>query len=248
MRLIINADDLGSSRAGNDTIFGLMSEQRLTSATMIANGSHTEEAARTASRFPQCSFGIHLNITSFKPLSRGSAAIGALLAEDGNFNRNRINETRMRLFLISAIYREFCAQVETLLALGVRISHIDSHHHIHVLPELFPVLKLVQRKYRLRKVRIIQNLCMPGQRMSAVQVFKRKVYNLALRHCYATKTTDGFVDLPTFYARGKSLVIPHETVEVMTHPHRSELELNLLKTEWKNQMLNEIRLITYNEL
>ena len=71
MRIIINADDLGISQEVNDAIFGLMAEGKVTSATILANGPAVEEAARRVAEFPECSFGVHLNLTEFKPWTMG---------------------------------------------------------------------------------------------------------------------------------------------------------------------------------
>jgi hypothetical protein len=69
--VIVNADDLGMSREVNDAIFELMSRGRISSATILANAPATRDAARRAQAFPRCSFGVHLNLTQFEPLTGG---------------------------------------------------------------------------------------------------------------------------------------------------------------------------------
>lgn len=71
-QIIVNADDLGISSEVNDAIFGFIRSGLVTSATMLANGPQITEAAVRVREFPECSFGIHLNLTEFKPLRTDS--------------------------------------------------------------------------------------------------------------------------------------------------------------------------------
>src|SRR6185312_1140149 len=58
----------------------------------------------------------------------------------------------------AAILTEWCAQIGRLRALGVTLSHFDSHHDVHTIADLFPVLKTLQNRYGVRKVRLTRNL------------------------------------------------------------------------------------------
>ena len=93
MRLIINADDLGLSPEVNESIFALMARRRLTSATILANAPYWEVAVRQAAHFPWCSFGIHLNLTQFQPLS-AAPGLQPLLAEAGGLSRPAFRAAR----------------------------------------------------------------------------------------------------------------------------------------------------------
>src|SRR6516164_9169595 len=78
MLLIINADDLGVSESVNNETFALMQSGLITSATLIANAPAFEDAVRNSKRFPHCSFGVHLNLSVFPPLSRSKYLEAAL--------------------------------------------------------------------------------------------------------------------------------------------------------------------------
>ena len=78
INLIINADDLGSSHYIDSEIFNLMSQGLVTSATLIANGPSVETAVKLARQFPGKSFGVHLNLTAFLPLTK-DAGLNVLL-------------------------------------------------------------------------------------------------------------------------------------------------------------------------
>ena len=65
--VIVNGDDLGASSEINRAIFDLMAQNKLTSASVLANGACVEAAIERTRYFPRCSFGVHLNVTEFEP-------------------------------------------------------------------------------------------------------------------------------------------------------------------------------------
>lgn len=250
--IIVNADDLGAGHEINETTFDLMSEGRVTSATMMANGPEIEAACQGARSFPHCSFGVHLNVTEFRPLSDPQHIQPLLDGEGGFAGEDRIRQISIDSALAEGIYSEFCAQIERLRALGVPVSHLDSHHHVHTIQRVFPILKKVQKQFDIRKVRISRNIYAPGQRVSAPLVAKKAVYNFFLRHYYKSLTTRGFTDFQTFYEYGTSKGVKYRTVEVMVHPgsqsYGGEGETQLLRTPWQDDLVNPVRLISYDEL
>lgn len=161
VKVIVNADDLGISSEVNSAIFDLVGRNLVTSVTVIGNGPYVEEACHQADRYPACSFGAHLNVTQFKPLS-GSEKLDPLLAHNGEFDPEKIRQVHIDSSLAEGIFQEFSAQVENLVRLGIDISHVDSHNYVLSIPRLFPVLKRLQKKYRIRKVRISRNIYADG--------------------------------------------------------------------------------------
>ena len=143
------------SREVNEATFEFMSRGRISSATIMANAPATREAASHVSRFPNCSFGVHLNLTQFEPLTGG---LGARLLVNERGQMSRANETaRPSPERLRAVYQELCAQVERVVSLGVSISHLDSHNHVHTRPFFLPALKEAQRRYNIRRVRLSKN-------------------------------------------------------------------------------------------
>src|SRR5689334_5067515 len=88
LRVILHADDLGISYEVNDAIFDLMQHNMITSASILANGPAFEDAARRSRLFPNCSFGIHLNLTQFGPLS-SRQGLQSFLNQNGQFTKRR---------------------------------------------------------------------------------------------------------------------------------------------------------------
>ena len=221
MKIITNADDLGISPAVNTAIFELMSEGLVTSATLLANGLSVAEAAKGLARFPKCSFGAHLNLTEFIPVG-GGAGLDRLLDSAGRFSGNP-REVGSLFAMRQAVFQEWCAQIERLLRLGVPISHIDGHHHIHTMPSLFPVLKAVQRRYRIRKVRISLNVYSRTEAMGRkLPLLQKRIYNFCLRSIYRTRTTDAFMSLNAYGENHGQIAARYRSAEIMLHPGASD--------------------------
>ncbi len=243
--IIVNADDLGMSRCVNDAIFTMMGRGKVTSATILANAPEVREACGKLSLFPQCSFGVHLNVTEYEPLSRS----GAQLLDNGRFSR-KIAAAKPSERVVRAVYEEFCAQVDRLISFGVPISHIDSHHHIHTTPAGFLALKALQRRYGIRRVRLSKNLYAPADRPGMARLWGKHAYNAALRNVYRTTTTAGFTELRTYARLLSEQGIPAmPSVELMTHPgaDRYSDETNLLENGWTGDW-SAFRLISYAAL
>ncbi|MFM2294050.1 MAG: hypothetical protein RLZZ350_463 [Verrucomicrobiota bacterium] len=251
MKIIVNADDLGLSQEINDAIFAHMTTGRVTSATVLANAAALDDAARRAKDFPRCSFGVHLNADEFRPLT-ASPALARLLDAEGNFIGNRVREIPVDGALRAAVFAEWSAQVERVRAAGFAISHFDSHHHIHTVPGLLPVLKALQKKFAVRRVRASMNLYPADAPAAWALRWKKAAWNFALRNYFATRTTDGFTSLEIFATKASraGLEKKFRTMELMVHPGGADFasETALLATEWWRGLKFPVELMSYDEL
>jgi predicted glycoside hydrolase/deacetylase ChbG (UPF0249 family) len=249
MKAIINADDLGISIVVNDAIFELMAKGRVTSATVMANGAALEDAAMRAKQFPQCSFGVHLNASEFRPITSG-LGLRTILDDSGCFAGNRLREIKITSELREALFGEWSAQVERVQAAGFRVSHFDSHHHMHTVPGVFPVLKRLQRKFGMRKVRITLNIYLNSAPAPLPRWLAKVVWNFCLRNYFQTKTTDGFASLEIFAKAAAELKGNFRSVELMVHPGGESFteETKMLAGEWWRGLPVAIEPISYNEL
>lgn len=246
---IVNADDLGISQTVNEAIFDLMSRGRISSATIMANGPAMREAARQVSNFPRCSFGVHLNLTQFEPLTGGP---GARLLVDERGQMSRANErAKPGLDRLRAVYLELCAQIERVASLGVRISHLDSHNHVHTRSAIvFPALKEVQRRYRIRRVRLSKNFYAPDRPCSPQKLWRKRAYNWALKSIYRTHTTDAFTEFLTYHHADAACAQSIGLIELMVHPGAAYAaeETSILESEWTARRERRVRLISYAQL
>lgn len=270
MDVIVNADDLGINQEVNEAVFRLMEQGLVTSATLIANGPFIEEACAQISRFPQCSFGAHLNLTEFAPVS-DTGKLDRIVTEEGLLDQSNTRSTPLDSTLSEGVFEELSAQIDKLTSLGVQISHLDSHQYILTMPKMFKVLKKIQRKYKIKKARITRNIYTDGldenlglsahvlgvdpglleKDVSKTVRIKKWAYNFLLRHYYSTKTTNGFSGFRLFYEYAKSNKMRHRTFEVVVHPENSYYdaeEAEILETDWGDQLRFPVNLISYHDL
>jgi predicted glycoside hydrolase/deacetylase ChbG (UPF0249 family) len=256
MKIIINCDDLGESTFINDRILDLMEAGRVTSATLLMNGPAVDDAVRRIGRYPHMSFGVHLNVTQFRPLC-SHPGLAPLLNEEGEFEgREKYggNLRRMRLTtgIAEGIFAEWSAQIERALALRIPVSHLDSHHFTHKIPSLFRVFKRVQKKYGISKIRITENVFGVHKIVSPMRRAAGLALNFAFRHYVQTKTTDGFCEFSTFHERLLAGLGWHGSIELMCHPGSNREEYSydaaLLYGNWREELAKDAKLISYNEL
>jgi predicted glycoside hydrolase/deacetylase ChbG (UPF0249 family) len=247
MKIILNADDLGYDLPLNQKVFDLMEDHKLTSSTIIVNAPAFDDACRYIPKNKHCSFGIHLNLTEFKPVSKNKF-LYPILDSNGNFSKD-IRLINMNRNLMYAVFDEWSAQVEKLIKEGINISHIDSHGHIHTDPRLFYVLKKIQKKYSLNRVRISQNIYSLENKISSLLVFKKKLWNFALHYFPRTITTNYFGDIEDFIKLPKKDISRIDTVELMTHPGGYKAtDENILRSNLQEKSKTPVSYISYNEL
>lgn len=141
--LIVNADDFGFCEAVNYGIISAFERGIVRSTSMMVNMPGALHGAELLKQHPGLGCGIHLTLSSYKPLRTGYKTI---VDEEGMFYR-RITNAVLKTFDLEEVYEEFCAQIETALAMGIKITHLDSHHHVHTLKGLEPVIKRLLAKY-----------------------------------------------------------------------------------------------------
>lgn len=144
-KLIINADDFGYSEGVNLGIVSAYKNGVVTSTTMMSSMPAFEQAIELLKENPGLGCGVHMTLSCYKPLLKSHKTI---VDENGYFYRRITNETLENMNM-DEIYEEFCAQIDKVINSGVKITHLDSHHHVHGLVNLKPVIKKILDKYNL---------------------------------------------------------------------------------------------------
>lgn len=141
-KLIVNADDFGFDEAVNYGILKGYQEGIVTSTSIMANMPGFEHAVALAKQHPNLGIGVHMTLTCYYPLGKGYKT---LTREDGSFKKQGdINE-----FDEEEAYQELKLQIDRVLASGIPVDHLDSHHHIHTFPHLKHVVERLQKEYGL---------------------------------------------------------------------------------------------------
>jgi predicted glycoside hydrolase/deacetylase ChbG (UPF0249 family) len=153
--LIINADDFGMCHATNAAILRAITEGVVCSTTLMAPCPWAAQALRLLAAHPEIPFGVHLTAIGdnmnyrWRPLACRDK-VPSLVDETGyfyNFDRMDGFFAQVRL---DELELEFRAQIETVLAAGLRPTHLDWHSlRINRKPEVFEVMFRLAREYGL---------------------------------------------------------------------------------------------------
>ena len=158
--LIVNADDFGLSKGQNYGIVEACRHGVVTSTTAMVNGEAIEHAAALSRDLPDLGVGMHFVLTLGMPLT---AMPG--LTRDGLLGKWIWEMAEQGTLPLEEIARELDCQFNRFVDLfGREPTHIDSHHHVHMIPAIFPlVAEFARRKgVALRVDRQVDMPCETG--------------------------------------------------------------------------------------
>lgn len=146
MRLIVNGDDFGYSPGQNYGIIDAFENGILRSASLMVQGQYVAHALELVRAHPGLGVGVHLILDYGRSVSPPSQ-VASLVDEDGAF-RCPAFEGPLQLSLAD-VEHEWCSQIQWLRNKGIEPTHLDSHHHFHLHPQLFPVTCRLAREFAL---------------------------------------------------------------------------------------------------
>ena len=223
-RLIVNADDLGLHPGMNAGIRKAHLEGIVTSASLAPNGAAFDDAVRLAREAPSLAIGIHLTLVGEAPLSDPAAL--PTLAPGGRLPH--YFTTLFRRLLLGRIAhdeieREMTAQVARAVDAGIRVSHLDSHQHVHLHPTLLPITMRVARRFAIGAVRAARELdALSGIRPALLWMFARRAAGrLRANELRTPDTCLGLAETGALDERGLLALlneIPDGSSELVCHP------------------------------
>jgi chitin disaccharide deacetylase len=153
--LILNADDLGMCHATNAAIFRVLREGVVRSTTLMVPCPWAVHAMRFLAAHPEISFGVHLTVLSdtpdysWKPVT-SREQVPSLINPAGYF----YTFDHMAEFLAQVSFEqlamEFRAQIEVVLAAGLRPTHLDWHSlRITNRPDIQEIMVALAKEYGL---------------------------------------------------------------------------------------------------
>lgn len=149
-KVIFTADDFGHSHPFNMGIFKGLKTGFLTSACVLPNLEGYMEAVSLKSDLEKINFGIHLNLIEGKSITTSSY----LTDINGNFNNGYISILRKSYDknFLKAVENEFRSQIERVLS-DFNVDHINSHVHIHSIPNIFKLTCKLAEEYNIPYIR-----------------------------------------------------------------------------------------------
>lgn len=151
IKLIVNGDDFGLTDGVNRAIILAHKKGILTSATLMAAGLAWREAVELAKATPTLAVGVHLTLTALGPVLPASQ-VPSLTDGEGRFRRKLLKVPWLDRDEVESEWR---AQIQRLVEAGLRPTHLDSHHHVHLLPPLMTIACRLAEEYGIRGVRAI---------------------------------------------------------------------------------------------
>lgn len=140
----VNADDFGLHRDIDRGIAACVERGRVTGLSVCANGAAIDWAmARDLAARAQV--GVHVTLVGEPWLTRPEvrfASWSRLVPWLALRGRGAMLEAEVR------------AQIEAMLAAGVRPTHLDSHQHVHVMPTIWPTCARLAAEYGIPRVRV----------------------------------------------------------------------------------------------
>ena len=155
--LIVNADDYGLTEGISHGILRGHREGIVTSTSVLAIGPAYPKVAHLLADHPGLGVGVHLAVVGEDPPLLSRAEVPTLFDR-----RGRLYETFGPFLLRCAagridaddVTREFTAQLQMVQELGVPISHLDAHQHLHLWPSICRVVLDLARRFQIPAVRV----------------------------------------------------------------------------------------------
>jgi predicted glycoside hydrolase/deacetylase ChbG (UPF0249 family) len=271
--LIVNADDYGYFHCVSKGILKAATHGIVTATGVLSNMAHFGERAARLRDCDALDVGVHLNLTDGEPLT--SELRQRLSRWSGRFPGKFPMAAAIlsRTVKTNDVRREWQAQIERCLAGGLRVRFLNSHEHLHMLPSLFDVTRLLAKDYDIPHVRFPTSQ-LPGHTSNGSR-FRGAVIKILEsinhRHADASRArflgleTSGKLDLP-YLQDTFSRLRAGEIYELMCHPgefdareitdvrlqryHHWEGELGTLTSAAARELLDRhgIRLIGYRHL
>lgn len=214
--LIPNADDFGFTRDVNDGIVEAHRRGILTATTLMATGAAFDHAVELARENPQLDIGVHLVLVDsagFPP------TLPQLVWSLGSIR----------------IYDELVRQVRKVVDAGLQPTHLDTHKHTHLLPQVFNAVVRIAEEFHIPWVR---------RRFGPFRL-------LGNRRSRSTDHFAGFLATGRYGAAELAQLIrdlPEGTTEFMCHPGFCTAELRAARTRLKESRRRELDALTSSEV
>jgi predicted glycoside hydrolase/deacetylase ChbG (UPF0249 family) len=275
--LIVNADDFGLTAGVNRAIMEAHNGGVVSSTTLMANGAAFADAVTAARSAPNLSVGCHVVLVDGTPVSPADAAdtlVAIRSAEPDKFY-SRLSAFAARAMLggfdRDQLVAEVTAQIRKIQATGLQVTHLDTHKHAHIFPE---ILVALLRAARICGVRAIRNPIVPVKALPA-RLFKgkrelwkrygqvRMLHTFSRQFLQRTKragllTPDGVIGVietgSVENAGYSSLLrqtlasLPEGTWELVCHPGYNDADLRAIRTRLLDSREEERRLLTSADL
>ena len=164
MRVFLNGDDFGLTESCSRAIAEALQRGIIHGTTMMATGEYFEQAASLArDRGFARQVGVHFNLTEGAPLTEDIRSVAAFV-RDGRFHKDYLRDPQpLSQAAQAAVIAELTVQVERIRAAGFPVTRADSHHYVHNLAALAPLVAQVCRANGIVRIRLNRTFSTPAR-------------------------------------------------------------------------------------
>jgi chitin disaccharide deacetylase len=137
--LVVNADDFGLTDGVSRAVLRAHREGVVTSTSILAVARSFDLAARLVRDAPALGLGAHLALVGEDPPLLSPREVPTLVDRTGSFPlswRTVVRRLTLRRVDPADVRREFSAQLDRIAGIGVPITHVDTHQHLHLWPSV----------------------------------------------------------------------------------------------------------------
>ncbi len=241
---IINADDFGISTENNLAVLEAAKFGILNSTSVMVNTPYLDEnILNELLNMPDFRVGLHLNIFEFNTLKSDLNPNSLLYDKNGEFHNGfgYVLKKSLNKDFLDEVEEEYRLQIEKALKY-FKPAHIDSHVHMHAIPNLFKIVCRLAKEYDIPYVRtqFEKPYFIPDKKMfrknNIINLVKvvlldyftlsnrniLKQYNLATNDYIVGVQYTGNMDVNTLYLGYKANSKNNKLTEALLHPTQNK--------------------------
>lgn len=208
-RLIVTADDVGLHPGMTAGAIRAHREGIVTACSLVANGVAFYDAVERLRDVPSLEVGVHLTLVEERSLT--GMRLPRSYVEFVRDMKDRV-----------AIERELRAQIERVLASGLRVTHLNGHQHVHMWPSVFLIVSDLADEYGIGYVRRVRDRGGRGSIMRRLSIAALNALGSGGSTIGVMEaghlTADRIIELLR-YVRGTTELVTHPGVDVDAYPH-----------------------------
>jgi chitin disaccharide deacetylase len=162
--VVVTADDFGLCAAIDDAICLLHDRGIVRRTSLVVNTPSFESSVKALRARPGLEIAIHLNLTDGRPVLP-AAAVSTLVDDRGEFPGGRHYGIIARILSgrisRSDIHREWRAQIAKARSAGLTLHELNSHGHLHLLPQVHDIVLELRREFEIPQIRLIRSFEWP---------------------------------------------------------------------------------------
>ena len=142
--LIVTADDVGLHPGMTAGAIRAHEQGIVTACSIVANGRAFDDAVSRLRDVPSLEVGVHLSLVEEPSLT------GIRLPRSWKtFPFSRLSS--------EAIEKELRTQIEKVLRTDLRVTHLNSHQHLHMAPRVFSIVTRLAEEFGIGYVRVVDD-------------------------------------------------------------------------------------------